>query len=184
MVSKIRAAVFFGGPSVEHEVSVITAMQAIQAMDSEKYQVIPVYTTKTGDLYTGEHLSSLESYRNIPEALKQAQKVVLQKEGKDVVLMLAKQKRFGSSIVAALDVALPIYHGTGGEGQRKGQDCLHFGYQQRPQDTGDGFHHAGGLPQKETISAGMALPTQGQGHRCSLGEILQTDPHSDTDCSR
>ncbi|MBP3587850.1 MAG: D-alanine--D-alanine ligase [Clostridia bacterium] len=115
MVSKIRAGVFFGGPSVEHEVSVITAMQAIQAMDPQRYEVIPVYTTKSGELYTGAHLSQLESYRNIPEALKQAQKVVLQKEGKDVVLMLAKQKRFGSSMVAALDVALPIYHGTGGE---------------------------------------------------------------------
>ena len=115
MVSKIRAGVFFGGPSVEHEVSVITAMQAIQAMDPQRYEVIPVYTTKNGELYTGAHLAQLESYRNIPEALKQAQKVVLQKEGKDVVLMLAKQKRFGSSIVATLDVALPIYHGTGGE---------------------------------------------------------------------
>lgn len=115
MVSKIRAGVFFGGPSVEHEVSVITAMQAIQAMDPQRYEVIPVYTTKSGELYTGAHLAQLESYRNIPEALKQAQKVVLQKEGKDVVLMLAKQKRFGSSIVAVLDVALPIYHGTGGE---------------------------------------------------------------------
>lgn len=115
MVSKIRAGVFFGGPSVEHEVSVITAMQAIQAMDPRRYEVIPVYTTKSGELYTGAHLAQLESYRNIPEALKQAQKVVLQKEGKDVVLMLAKQKRFGSSIVTALDVALPIYHGTGGE---------------------------------------------------------------------
>ena len=115
MVSKIRAGVFFGGPSVEHEVSVITAMQAIQAMDPQRYEVIPVYTTKSGELYTGAHLAQLESYRNIPEALKQAQKVVLQKEGKDVVLMLAKQKRFGSSIVTELDVALPIYHGTGGE---------------------------------------------------------------------
>ena len=115
MVSKIRAGVFFGGPSVEHEVSVITAMQAIQALDKNRYDVIPVYTTKNGELYTGAHLAQLESYRNIPEALKQAQKVVLQKEGKDVVLMLAKQKRFGSSIVTALDVALPIYHGTGGE---------------------------------------------------------------------
>ena len=115
MVSKIRAAVFFGGPSVEHEVSVITAMQAIQALDKERYQVIPVYTTKTGDLYTGAHLSQLESYRNIPEALKTAQKVVLVKEGNEVQLVLAKQKRFGSSVVTGVDVALPIYHGTGGE---------------------------------------------------------------------
>ena len=115
MISKIRAGVFFGGPSVEHEVSVITAMQAIQAMDPDRYQVIPVYVTKTGDFYTGEHLSSLESYRNIPAALEKARRVTLQKEGKEVCLILAKQKPFGSSVVSALDVALPIFHGTGGE---------------------------------------------------------------------
>ena len=57
MVSKIRAGVFFGGPSVEHEVSVITAIQAMQAMDADRYQIIPVYVTKTGDFYTAEHLS-------------------------------------------------------------------------------------------------------------------------------
>ena len=115
MISKIRAGVFFGGPSVEHEVSVITAMQAMQAMDPQRYQVIPVYVTKTGDFYTGEHLSSLESYRNIPAALEKAKRVTLQKEGNTVCLMLAKQKPFGSSVVSALDVALPIFHGTGGE---------------------------------------------------------------------
>ncbi len=115
MVSKIRAGVFFGGPSVEHEVSVITAMQAIQAMDADRYQVIPVYVTKTGDFYTGEHLSSLESYRNIPAALAKAKRVTLQKEGNEVCLMLARQKPFGSSVVSVLDVALPIFHGTGGE---------------------------------------------------------------------
>ena len=115
MVSKIRAGVFFGGPSVEHEVSVITAIQAMQAMDADRYQIIPVYVTKTGDFYTGEHLSQLESYRNIPAALEKAQRVTLQKEGKEVCLMLAKQKRFGSSVVSVLDVALPIFHGTGGE---------------------------------------------------------------------
>ena len=42
MIARIRAGVFFGGPSVEHEVSVITAMQAIGALDPQKYQVIPV----------------------------------------------------------------------------------------------------------------------------------------------
>ncbi|MBQ4578965.1 MAG: D-alanine--D-alanine ligase [Clostridia bacterium] len=115
MVSKIRAAVFFGGPSVEHEVSVITAMQAIQALNKERYEVIPVYTTKSGALYTGAHLADLESYRNIPEALKTAREVTLRKEGSEVQLVLARQKRFGSSVVSGVDVALPIYHGTGGE---------------------------------------------------------------------
>ena len=98
MVSKIRAGVFFGGPSVEHEVSVITAMQAIRALDPDRYQVIPVYVSKQGDFYTGEHLASLESYRNIPAALEKARRVVLQKEGDRVCLVLARQKRLGSSV--------------------------------------------------------------------------------------
>ena len=112
---KIRAGVFFGGASVEHEVSVITAMQAIGAMDESKYQIIPVYVSKAGEFYTGEHLKKLETYRDIPTALKQAQKVVLMKQKDETVLVLEKQKRFGSSVVATLDVALPIFHGTGGE---------------------------------------------------------------------
>ena len=89
MISRIRAAVFFGGPSVEHEVSVITAMQAIQAMDKERYDVIPVYVTKSGAFYTGDHLSDLASYRNIPAALEQAREVVLHKTGSEVQLVLA-----------------------------------------------------------------------------------------------
>ena len=70
---KIRAGVFFGGQSVEHEVSVISGMQAIAAMDKEKYEVIPVYVAKDGAFWTGAHLADLESYRDIPAALARAQ---------------------------------------------------------------------------------------------------------------
>ncbi len=115
MIAKIRAAVFFGGPSVEHEVSVITAMQAIQAMDDHRYQVIPVYVTKQSEFYTGEHLAKLESYRDIPAALEQAQKVLLTKEKGEVCLIAAQQKPFGRRCCQVVDVALPIFHGTGGE---------------------------------------------------------------------
>ncbi len=115
MIAKIRAGVFFGGPSVEHEVSVITAMQAIQALDDSRYQVIPVYVTKQGEFYTGEHMSKLESYRDIPAALAQGQKVLLTKEQGEVCLMAAQSRRFGRQFRQVLDVALPIFHGTGGE---------------------------------------------------------------------
>ena len=46
---KIRVGVFFGGKSVEHEVSVISAIQAFNAFDREKYDVIPVYITKDNE---------------------------------------------------------------------------------------------------------------------------------------
>ena len=43
---KIRLCVLFGGKSVEHEVSVISALQAIASLDQKKYEIIPVYITK------------------------------------------------------------------------------------------------------------------------------------------
>ena len=57
---KIRVAVLFGGKSVEHEISVISAVQAMGYLDKEKYELIPVYITKSGKLYTGEKLTAIE----------------------------------------------------------------------------------------------------------------------------
>ena len=43
---KIKLGVFFGGESVEHEVSIITALQVIENMNKEKYEIIPIYIAK------------------------------------------------------------------------------------------------------------------------------------------
>ena len=43
---KTRVAMMFGGKSVEHEVSIISGIQAILSMDTDKYDVIPVYLDK------------------------------------------------------------------------------------------------------------------------------------------
>ena len=48
---KTRVAVLFGGKSVEHEVSVISGIQAIMSMDTEKYDITPVYLTKKNEMY-------------------------------------------------------------------------------------------------------------------------------------
>ena len=45
-IIKTRVAVMFGGRSVEHEVSVISGIQAMMSMDTDKYEVIPVYITE------------------------------------------------------------------------------------------------------------------------------------------
>ncbi|MBO5758519.1 MAG: D-alanine--D-alanine ligase [Rikenellaceae bacterium] len=50
---KTKVGVFFGGRSVEHEISVISALQAINAIPTEQYDVIPVYISKQGRFYTG-----------------------------------------------------------------------------------------------------------------------------------
>ena len=49
---KIRVGVIFGGESVEHEVSIISAMQAMNKLDLEKYEVVPIYITKDREWYT------------------------------------------------------------------------------------------------------------------------------------
>ena len=49
---KIRLGVIFGGMSVEHEVSIISALQAINAADKEKYDISPIYISKDGRMFT------------------------------------------------------------------------------------------------------------------------------------
>lgn len=109
---KIRVGVFFGGKSVEHEVSVISAMQAIAALDQQKYQAVPIYITKDNQFYTGEHLGQIESYKDIPGALKRATRVTLIGGQNTAVLQCYPPKKLGSSQVGEIDVVLPVTHGT------------------------------------------------------------------------
>ena len=69
---KTNIAVFFGCRSVEHEVSIISAVQAMRAINREKYDVTPVYVTKNGEMYTGENLFTIENYRDLPALLRAA----------------------------------------------------------------------------------------------------------------
>ncbi|MBR5766052.1 MAG: D-alanine--D-alanine ligase, partial [Lachnospiraceae bacterium] len=62
---KTRVAMIFGGKSVEHEVSVISGIQAIMSMDTDKYEVIPVYMTKKNEMYTGADIGNIEAYKDI-----------------------------------------------------------------------------------------------------------------------
>ena len=64
---KTRVAMLFGGKSVEHEVSVISGIQAVMSMDTDKYEVIPVYMTKRNEMYIGEEIGKIESYKNIED---------------------------------------------------------------------------------------------------------------------
>ena len=62
---KIKLCVLFGGRSVEHEVSIITALQAINKIDKAKYEGIPVYIDKDGRWFTGNMLLDIEIYRDL-----------------------------------------------------------------------------------------------------------------------
>ena len=110
---KIRVAVIFGGKSTEHEISIISAIQAIHAMDEERFTVIPVYMTKDNDCYTGEGTDDITSYqKDLKELYARATRVDWVKDGDKVFLMRHDRKRFGDNLVSQVDIAFPIVHGT------------------------------------------------------------------------
>lgn len=109
---KTNIAVFFGCRSVEHEVSIISAVQAMRAINREKYDVTPVYVAKDGEMYTGDNLFEIENYRDLSELFKTAKRVTFIKQ-KDAVLMhYLDQKKFKKTPDVAVDLAFPIVHGT------------------------------------------------------------------------
>ena len=113
---KTNIGVIFGGRSTEHEISVISASQAMAAIDREKYDVTPIYITKQGHWYTGAPLFDVKNYRHIPELLKQCTEVYMRPVYGDYTLYPANPKGFFSSSamkpVGKLDVVIPVLHGT------------------------------------------------------------------------
>lgn len=109
---KINLAVIFGGKSVEHEISVISALQACEYINREKYEVIPLYMTKTGEFYVGEQIGNIERYKDISLLLKESTRVLLLNENGKVNIVRYPMKKFGSNVLGSIDVAFPIVHGT------------------------------------------------------------------------
>ena len=64
-MKKIKVGVLFGSRSVEHEVSIVTAIEIFSAIDKEKYEITPIYIDKNGKWFTGKDLDKLESYFNL-----------------------------------------------------------------------------------------------------------------------
>lgn len=109
---KTRVAVLFGGKSVEHEVSVISGIQAVMNMDTEKYEVIPVYLTKDNEMYIGEEIGRIESYKDINVLLEKSRRVIMVRDGGRVQLIPYPLKKLGRNTPLDIDVAFPIVHGT------------------------------------------------------------------------
>ncbi len=109
---KTKVAVLFGGRSVEHEVSIITGIQAFCALNRDKYDPIPVYISKDNRFYTGEALGKIESYRDMKTCLASATQVLLVPSENGVDMVRYPAKKFGNNLVDSFEVALPAVHGT------------------------------------------------------------------------
>ena len=106
-------AVFFGGASPEHEISVLTGIQAYFAIDKNTFSVIPVFVDLDGQMYTGKNITETKNYKNKEKLLAAAITISLAKDGKQIVL-LAK-KALGSK-KTPIDSAFLAFHGAYGEG--------------------------------------------------------------------
>lgn len=105
----IKVGVIFGGESVEHEVSIISAVQAMNKLDTEKYEIVPIYITKEGEWYTGGVLREIETYKDMELLKRYTKNVVLYKKDNRFVL---QNKGIIKKFVNEVDIILPVVHGT------------------------------------------------------------------------
>jgi D-alanine-D-alanine ligase len=120
--NQTRVAVFLGGRSPEHDVSVITGLQALKALDQERFVAFPVYLNPRGQWFVGEPLAERRNY--LPDARTQSElnevTLSLGEPGRGVLLP-KRTGLFGRRAVTEFDVALLAFHGLGGEdGQMQG----------------------------------------------------------------
>ena len=112
---KIKIGVIFGGKSVEHEISVITANQGINAIDTEKYEIVPLYISKNGLMYTGDLLVDLENYKDLDKLIEKSIRVNLINDGNKVNVVRYPASKFRNNTINTIDLAFPCMHGTNGE---------------------------------------------------------------------
>ena len=106
----IKVGVIFGGETVEHEVSVITAVQAMEHINRDKYDVVPIYISKDRIWYTSPMLTDIEVYKDFNELKRYAKQVVLTKIG-DKFCLQSTKGLFRRNITD-IDIAFPIVHGN------------------------------------------------------------------------
>ena len=101
--------VIFGGKSTEHDISILSSMQVLENLDKSKYNIVPVYISKTGEWYMGEKLKNLETFKNFNE-----------KGLKKVAILSTSDHIFVKTIVGykklfKVDCAFLVLHGMNGE---------------------------------------------------------------------
>lgn len=107
---KIKIGVIYGGETVEHEVSVISALQAMNNLNEDKYDIVPIYISKDRIWYTGHMLRDIEFYKEFEDEKKYATKVMLYKKGK--TFLLQRTTSLFRKDITDLDVILPVVHGN------------------------------------------------------------------------
>ena len=119
-MGKMNIAVFFGSRSCEHDVSIISALQLIEAAQAAGYAVTPVYISREGLWYTGEELKKIETFRDFNPMRKGITRVNLDVSANAGDLWAWPPQRAGMfakvpAPIAHIDCAIPVLHGLHGE---------------------------------------------------------------------
>ena len=105
---KLSIGVIFGGRSLEHDLSVLTAIQAMDNIDKERYEVVPIYITKDLTFYSGGMLRYIDSYKDFRLIERYATKVnLINKNGKLILQTTGLIKR----VYKEIHLAFPMVHG-------------------------------------------------------------------------
>lgn len=108
---KKNLAVTFGGRTVEHDISIITANQLMHSVDTSKYNVIPIYIDRDGKWYTGEKLMDVGYFKKFDPSAKGVKRVFLSCAADPTLYEYGKKQR----PICTIDVAIPAMHGLHGE---------------------------------------------------------------------
>jgi len=123
-MSPLRVGMIFGGRSVEHEVSVLTAHQAMAALPRDAYTPVPIYIAKSGQWFSGDALLDLKNFSDLEKLQTLAEPVIFSADATQPGLLprrTAERKGiFGGRapaepVIEPIDVAFPLLHGTHGE---------------------------------------------------------------------
>ena len=105
---KLSIGVIFGGRSLEHDLSVLTAIQAMDNIDKERYEVVQIYITKDLTFYSGGMLRYIDSYKDFRLIDRYATKVnLINKNGKFILQTTGLIKR----VYKEIHLAFPMVHG-------------------------------------------------------------------------
>lgn len=127
---KLKVAVIYGSRTCEHDVSIISALQAIDNLDKDQYDVVPVYISRDGQWYIGSMLKNIAFYEGFNPEMVTHVAPVMSGDGKltlvpfgsiaphgfkGMVKVLMSNMNLGEETVEKCDVVLPVMHGMNGE---------------------------------------------------------------------
>ena len=126
----LKVAVIYGSRTCEHDVSIVSALQAMDNLDKNEYEIVPVYIARDGQWYTGRLLRNITFYRAFKPELVTHVAPVMSEDGKltlmpvtsiaphgfkGMVKVLMSNLNLGEDTVEKCDVVLPVMHGMNGE---------------------------------------------------------------------